>query len=56
MNPIEFGGQKSKIKVTIDKGGYNLVNTKEIKLNTIEIKPTSVFSSNLAQMLPLMNE
>ena len=27
MNPIDFGGQRSKVKVTIDIYGYKLVNT-----------------------------
>ena len=26
MNPIYFGGQRQKVKVTIDKYGYKLVN------------------------------
>ena len=27
MNPIDFGGQKSKVKVTMDIYGSKLVNT-----------------------------
>ena len=27
MNPIDFGGQRSKVKVTIDIYGNKLVNT-----------------------------
>ena len=32
MNPIDFGGQRSKVKVTIDIYGKKLVNTIETKL------------------------
>ena len=39
MNPIDFQGQRSKVKFTMDKYGNNLVNT-------IETKQLSVFSSN----------
>ena len=31
MNPIGFGGQRSKVKVTIDIYGNKLVNTIETK-------------------------
>ena len=31
MNPIDFGGQRSKVKVTIDMYGNKLVNTIETK-------------------------
>ena len=31
MNPIDFGGQKSKVKVTVDKSEYSIVNTMEFK-------------------------
>ena len=31
MNPINFEGQKSKVKVTIDKYGNKLLNTIETK-------------------------
>ena len=31
MNPIDFRGQRSKVKVTIDKYGNKLVNTIETK-------------------------
>ena len=36
MSPIDFGGDRSNVKVPIDQNGYNFVNT-------IEIKPVSVF-------------
>ena len=32
MDPIDFGGQRSKVKVTMDIYGDKLVNTKETKL------------------------
>ena len=32
MNPINFGGQRSKVKVTMDIYGNKLVNTIETKL------------------------
>ena len=32
MNPIDFGGQRSKVKVTMDIYGNKLVNTIETKL------------------------
>ena len=44
MNPIDFGGQRSKVKVIMDIYGNKLVNTKETK-------PLCVSSSNLAKML-----
>ena len=44
MNPIDFGGQRSKVKVTMDIYGNKLVNTKETK-------PLCISSSNLAEML-----
>ena len=31
MNPIDFGGQKSKVKVTMDIYGNKLVNTIKTK-------------------------
>ena len=40
MDPIDFGGQRSKVKVTMDIYGYKLVNT-------IETKPLCISSSNL---------
>ena len=40
MNPIDFGGQRSKVKVTIDIYGNKLVNT-------IETKPLCISFSNL---------
>ena len=47
MNPIDFGGQRSKVKVTIDVYGNKLVNTIETKLLCISL-------SNLAEMLSMM--
>ena len=47
MNPIDFGGQRSKFKVTIDIYGKKLLNTKETK-------PWCASSSNLADMLTMV--
>ena len=47
MNPIDFGGQRSKVKVTMDIYGNKLVNTIETKLLCIS-------SSNLAEMLTMV--
>ena len=47
MNPIYFGGQRSKVKVTMDIYGNKLVNT-------IETKPLCISLSNLADMLTIM--
>ena len=47
MNPIDFGGQRSKVKVTIDTYGDKLVNT-------IQTKPMCASSSNLADMLAIV--
>ena len=47
MNPIDFGGQRSKVKVTIEMYGNKLVNT-------IETKPLCASSSNLADMLTMV--
>ena len=47
MNPIDFGGQRSKVKVTMDKYGNKLVNT-------IETKPLCISLSNLADMLTMV--
>ena len=47
MNPIEFGGQRSKFKVTIDIYSNKLVNM-------IETKPLCASSSNLADMLTIV--
>ena len=44
MNPIDFGGQRSKVKVTMDIYGNKLVNT-------IETKPLCISLSNLVDML-----
>ena len=43
MNPIDFEGQRSKVKVTMDIYGDKLVNTIETKLLCIS-------SSHLAEM------
>ena len=47
MKPIHFGGQRSKVKVTIDIYGNKLVNA-------IETKPLCAASSNLARMLAIL--
>ena len=47
MNPIDFEGQRSKVKVTMDIYGNKLVNT-------IETKPLHISLSNLAGMLTMM--
>ena len=47
MIPIDFGGQRSKVKVTMDIYGNKLVNT-------IETKVLSISSSNLAEMLTIV--
>ena len=47
MNPIDFGGQRSKVKVTMDIYGNKLVNT-------IETKPLCISLSNLAHMLTMV--
>ena len=47
MNPINFGGQRSKVKVTMDIYRNKLVNT-------IETKPLCASSSNLADMLTMV--
>ena len=47
MNPIDFGGQSSKVKVTVDIYGNKLVNT-------IETKLLCAFLSNLADMLAMV--
>ena len=49
MNPIDFGGERSKVKVTIDIYRNKLVNT-------IEAKPFCAASSNLADMLAIVRE
>ena len=48
MNSIDFGGQRSKVKVRIDIYGNKLVNT-------IETKPLDVSSSNLPDMLAIVS-
>ena len=47
MKLIDFQGQRSKVKVTMDKYGNNLVNM-------METKPLSLFSSNFIHILPMM--
>ena len=46
IDPIDFGGQRSKVKVTMDIYGNKLVNT-------IETKPLCISLSNLADMLTM---
>ena len=48
MDPINFGDQKSKVKVTIDVYGNKLVNMKETK-------PLCTSSSNLADILAIVS-
>ena len=47
MNPIDFEGQRTKVKVTMDIYGNKLVNT-------METKPLCITSSNLADILTMM--
>ena len=47
MNPIDFLGQRSKVKVTMDIYGNALVNT-------IETKPLCISLSNSADMVTMM--
>ena len=47
MNPIDFGGQRSKVKVTIDIYGNKLVNK-------IKTEPLCASSSILADMFTTM--
>ena len=47
MSPINFVGQRSKVKVTVDIYGNKLVNT-------IEIKPLCITLSILADMLIML--
>ena len=47
MNPIDFGGQRSKVKVTMDIYGNKLVNT-------IATKRSCTSLSNLADMLTMV--
>ena len=49
MNPIDFGGQRSKVKVTMDIYRNKLVNT-------IETKPFCISLSNLVDMLTMVRE
>ena len=47
MNPIDFGGQRSKVKVTMDIYGNKLVNT-------IQTTALCISLSNLADMLTMV--
>ena len=47
MDPIDFGDQRSKVKVTIDVYGNKLVNM-------IETKPLCASLSNLADILAIV--
>ena len=47
MNPIDFGGQRSKVKVTMDIYGNKLVNM-------IETKPLCISLSNLADFITMV--
>ena len=47
MTPIDFGGQRSKVKITTDIYGNKLVNT-------IETTPLHISLSNLVDMLTTM--
>ena len=47
MNPIDFVGQRSKVKVTMDIYGNKVVNM-------IETKPLCISLSYLADMLRMM--
>ena len=49
MDPFDFGGQRSKVKVTIDMYRNKLVNT-------IETKLLRASSSNLADMSTMVRE
>ena len=47
MNPIDFGGQRSKVKVTMDIYGNKLVNT-------AETTPLHISLSDLAHMVTII--
>ena len=49
MDSIDFGGQRSNVKVTIDMCGHKLVNMIETKLFCLS-------SSNLADMFTVVKE
>ena len=49
MNPIDFGGQRSKVKVTMDIYANEFVNT-------IETEPLCISLSNLSDMLTMLRE
>ena len=48
MDPTDFGGQRSKVKVTVDTYG-------KIPVNPIQTKPLCASSTNLADMLAIVN-
>ena len=48
MNPFDFGGQRSKVKVTMDIYGNKIVNT-------IATKPLCASWSNLVDMLAMVS-
>ena len=48
IDHIDFGGQRSKVKVTVDTYGKNAVNP-------IQTKPLCASLSNLADMLTMVN-
>ena len=50
MNPIDFEGQRSKVKVTMDIHVYG-----NKLVNMIETKPLCISLSNLADMLTMVN-
>ena len=47
MKPIDFGGKRSKVKVTMDIYGNKLVNT-------IETSPLWISLSNFADMFTMV--
>ena len=49
MNPIDFQGQGSKVKVPVDLGIFRY----KILVNSIEDKAVILETSNLLQMLPM---
>ena len=49
MNPIDFQGQGSTVKVTVDLGIFR----QKILVNSIEDKAIIIETSNLPQMFPL---
>ena len=49
MNPIDFQGQGSKVKVIVDLGIFR----QKILVNSIEDKAIIIETSNLPQMYPI---